>query len=178
MARIVEPVGTSLSLASAADETLQLTLERESLLLLKERRENLPQPSTQIVSGILDQIKHSSHSFELRIDEKSSISGRLTDEFADMESLRPLWGKKTTVVGLVHFKRNGQAKAIVARQIYSFREGDQYFNEIPNPHPTSRLRNQGVAATPSAIQFDPKRLAGTWLGEESLTDLLDELSRL
>lgn len=174
-ARAVESNGATLSLSSLSGDAVELTMGQKSFRRLKKRKEGLIPPSTQIISGTLDQITHSSPSFELRIDEKNSIPGHLAAGVVDTESMRSLWGKRVTVSGLLHFKRNGQPRVLVAKQILAYRDGDNYFSRPPSSSLASEIRNQRDQAM---SRFDPLELAGKWPGNETISELLDELDRL
>ena len=102
------------------------------------------------------------------------LLGCLDTTQLDTESLRPLWGKQTTVEGMVHFKANGQPRLIQARRISGQLEGDSLFEEMPllgepEPHRPNKAR-RGRASS-----FDPMDLAGAWPGDESIEDLMAEL---
>ena len=140
---------------------------------MKERLNDIPTPKSFIVSGRLDEIKHGNGRFRLLVSEKSALFGRL-DASLSVEALRPLWGKQTTVEGMVHFKANGQPRLIEARRISGWLEKDVVFEEMPsvevqkshNPFPVQRKQVGG---------FDPIELAGAWPGDEPIEDLLAQL---
>ena len=62
-----------------------------------------------------------------------SLQGRLGGGSLDVELLRPLWGKRATVQGIVHFKSNGKPRFLEARRISARAEGDKIFETMPWP---------------------------------------------
>ena len=104
----------------------------------------------------------------------------------DVELLRPLWGKRATVQGVVHFKSNGLPRLIEARRISAHAEGDMIFETMPEAEagvgkPTDaqsgRERRTAVsgAVGKAMRRVDPMILWGTWPGDESIEELLAQL---
>ena len=152
----------------------KFALDDRSCAFAKERLNDIPTPRSYVVSGRLDEIKHGSGRFLLLMDRRSELFGRLDSSSLSVEALRPLWGKPTTVEGMVHFKANGQPRLIEARRISSRLEGDRVFGEMPRVEvqesPISFPAHRGGAGN-----FDPIELAGAWPGEEPTEDLLAQL---
>ena len=113
---------------SRAHEEFELDIQ--SCAQIRERLKALPEPRAFVVSGRLDEIKHGNGRFSLLISEQNRLFGRLDTASLNVESLRPLWGKQTTVEGIVHFKANGQSRLIEARRISGRVEGDRVFGEV------------------------------------------------
>ena len=145
-------------------------LDEESCQQIQELSESVPEPRAWIVSGRLNQIKHSDSSFRLDLTSGNSLAGRLDPKFLDQEALRPLWGNQATVEGMVHFKTNGRPHLIYARQVHARVDGDHVFEELPT---LSNLFDPEKEKR--AIAFDPKDLAGLWPGDETIEELLDLL---
>ena len=177
-ARIASVQGVTLSMSSLDDEDIAIKLEQGNFERLLERKDQLPRPSMQIVSGVLDQIRHSSLSFELKINGKYKLLGHLDDHHLDTESMRLLWGKQTTVVGLVHYKRNGMPRVIEAHQILPYREGDKFFRQVPSLKRDPFLDDKKRSGSSPYTRFDPLSLSESWPGEESFQELLNELRSL
>ena len=142
----------------------EFTLDDRVCAGIKARLLEIQAPRPFVVSGRLDNIEHGSGSFRLLVDQESRLLGRLNPESLSPETLRPLWGKQTTVEGMVHFKANGQPRLIEARRISGRLQGDEIFEEMPS----------AGAGKPTGT-FDPVDLAGTWPGDEPLEDLLAQL---
>ena len=88
--------------------------------------------------------------------------------------MRPLWGKNTTVEGIVHFKANGESRLIEARRISERLAGDGVFEEVPS----IEIGEPGeLFSVPrrTGRAFDPIELAGAWPGDEPLEYLLAQL---
>ena len=118
--------------------------------------------------------------------EGRSLPGRLDRSQLDVELLRPLWGKRATVQGIVHFKSNGQARLIEARRISAHAEGDAIFETMPEAEIAGGTvadaarepeRSGPVAGTPGKPmrRVDPMILWGTWPGDEPIEELLAQL---
>lgn len=140
----------------------------------RARLENIPAPRSFVVSGRLDEIRHGNGRFRLLVDKKSALLGRLDAASLDVEALRSLWGKQTTVEGIVHFKANGQPRFIEARRIGDRLEGDSVFEGMPSVESQKSqelfpLQHNRIGA------FDPIDLAGSWPGNEPIDELLAQL---
>ena len=148
----------------------RFTLDDQMSARVKEQVKNIPHPKAFVVAGMLDEIKHGGGRFRLLLEKNSYILGRLNTDFLDVETLRFLWGKPTTVEGMVHFKVNGQPRLIEARKISARVEGDDVFEEMPSGNQDM----ERVIKTSGKIA-DPKSLAGAWPGDEPIEELLAEL---
>ncbi len=140
----------------------------------KARLENIPAPRSFVVSGRLDEIRHGNDRFRLLVDGKSTLLGQLDAASLDVEALRSLWGKQTTLEGLVHFKANGRPRFIEARRIGSRLEGDSVFEGMPSAE-TQKSQELFPAKHQRFAAFDPIDLAGSWPGDEPIDELLTQL---
>lgn len=146
------------------------TLDEQLCARIRKQARNIPPTKAFVVTGVLDEIKHGGGRFRLLLEKNSYILGRLNADFPDVEVLRLLRGKPTTVEGTVHFKVNGQPRLIEARKISSRVEGDDVFAEMPVGN-----RDTQRVSVESAKTADPKDLAGAWPGDEPVEELLAEL---
>ena len=151
----------------------QFALDDVTCTYAKERLNDIPTPRSFIVSGRLDEIKHGNGRFRLLVSEKSALFGRL-DASLSVEALRPLWGKQTTIEGMVHFKANGQPRLIEARRISGRLEKDIVFEEMPSIE-VQKSHNLFPVQRKQVGGFDPIELAGAWPGDEPIEDLLAQL---
>ena len=152
----------------------QFALDDSTCTYVKERLNDIPAPRSFIVSGRLDEIKHGNGRFRLLVSQKSALFGRLDAASLSVEALRPLWGKQTTVEGMVHFKANGQPRLIEARRIGGRLEGDSVFEEMPSVE-VQKSHDRFPAQRKQVGAFDPIGLAGAWPGDEPIEDLLAQL---
>ena len=145
-------------------------LNEKACSKVKKQLKNIPPPRAFIVSGMLDEIKHGDGRFRLLLAKHSHIIGRLHRDFLDVEALRPLWGKPTTIEGMVHFKANGQPRLIEARRMRSSTEGDRVFEETPiiTEGLTVKMQERGRSTNLS-------ELVDAWPGDESIEELLSLL---
>ena len=150
------------------------SLDENTCEYIKERLNDIPAPKSFVVSGRLDEIKHGNGRFRLLVSRKSALFGRLDTAALSLEALRPLWGKQTTVEGVVHFKANGEPRFIEARRISSQIEGDSVFEEMPSAE-IRKSQDLFPVQRKQAGTFDPMELAGAWPGDEPIEDLLAQL---
>lgn len=142
---------------------------------IADRRKQTPSPKAFIVSGQLNEIKHRSRHFRLLLSNGSQLLGHLDTKKLDVEVLRSLWGKQSTVKGMVHFRANGKPHFIEAHRITTKSKGDVIFEAMPS---TTRADAPGLfplSEKKSPKSFDPMVLWGTWPGDESIEDLLAQL---
>ena len=123
---------------------------------------------------MLDGIKHGNGRFRLVVGQRAVLFGRVDQTSLDVEVLRPLWGKHTTVEGIVHFKVNGQPRIIIARRISSHQRGDVVFEEMPTVDAEDSHALFPVTRKEAKV-FDPIQLAGAWPGDEPIEQLLAQL---
>ena len=149
-------------------------LDARSTARIEARSKAIPSPKAFIVSGRLDKIEHDAGRFRLLVNPRSALLGRLDPSALNVESLRPLWGKQTTVEGMVHFKANGQPRLIEARRVGSRAEGDTIFEEMPAAEiPGAHLLTP--AQERQARSFDPMSIWGAWPGDKPIEELLAEI---
>lgn len=162
--------GISYNLIPQGSARGKFTLDEDVCARVREQIENIPHPRAFIVTGMLDEIKHGGGRFRLLLEGNSYILGRLNTDFLDVEALRSLWGKQTTVEGMVHFKVNGQPRLIEARKISSCIAGDHVFEKMPEAEQNleSFFRRPTQAA-----ELD--NLSNAWPEDESIEELLAEL---
>ena len=175
--KAVRVAGVRFQLKSTTQARGHFELGQKSFERIAERKQQLPEPKAFIVSGHLDEIKHSIGRFRMFLRNGQNLLGRVHPEFLDGESLRGLWGKQVTVEGMVHFKANGQARMIEARKLSPQLEGDEIFEALPmvsNPQVQAEFFSDAATATKL---FDPMVLWGTWPGDESVEELMAELSQ-
>ena len=128
-----------------------------------------------VVSGRLDEIKYGgSGGFRLWLPQGRYLPGRLHPDFLDIEVLRPLWGRRITVEGMVHFKADGLPRFIQARRLSRFADSDVCFEEIPA---IDCPRSEGLtpAQERQARSSNFMELWGSWPGDEPIDELLAQL---
>lgn len=134
----------------------------------------IPASKAWVVSGKLDEIRHSAGHFQLVLDQGARLLGKLCSTELDAEDLRPLWGRQATVEGMVHFKANGQARLIEARRLSGRADGDKVFRNMPIADNMAVGKLLAVQGKP-AHSIDLSKLKGAWPGDEPIEDLLAKL---
>ena len=165
------------SIAPIDDEHNPTILNDYVLDQLRERKSKLPRPRTHIVTGVLDEIKHSNSHFQLTIG-RDRVVGYLRQDTVDTESLRHFWGHKVTVVGIAHFRANGKPRLVEAHQISAHGKGAKYFEEVPSPLHDDKYKSRELERLRSLPRFDPRELSKLWPGDESISVLLNQLKEL
>ena len=135
---------------------------------IRERRAMIPAPRAFVVSGRLDEIRHGLGRFRLLMGGGRWLAGQLDRSELDVELLRPLWGKRATVQGIVHFKPNGQARVIEARRISRRAEGDTIFENMPVARTGEQEIPLADAPAKAIRHVDPMILWGVWPGDEPI----------
>lgn len=142
---------------------------------LNQRLNSMMAPKAFVVSGRLDDIQYGGRGgFRLLLPDGRRLPGRLHPEFLDIEVLRPLWGKRVTVEGTVHFRANGLPQFIKARRVSRFADGDDCFEETPtidSPGPQGLTPAQERQARSANFM----ELWGSWPGDEPIDELLAQL---
>ena len=132
----------------------------------------LPESRTFIVSGLLDWIQHDEGRFRLRLPDGRTLAGQLDPEFLDFEKLREFWGRRATVIGMVHFHPDGRPHVLVARRLAPRREGDANFEYLPRGHgPGLPVMSPELAK--KARNCDWSQLQGLWKIEQSTEEVLE-----
>ena len=152
----------------------RFALDGDTCGLINRRLDTIPKPRAFVVSGKLEAIQHEAARFRIVLDSGQQLLGRLESERLEVEMLRPLWGKPTTVEGIVQFKINGEPRLIEARKISASTSGDRTFAELPTAKPAA---SPGLfpELTTRAVSSDPKQLWGAWPGDEPIDDLMAKL---
>jgi hypothetical protein len=155
-------------------EHIQLTashLKRFSVL------EAMIPPSRYVkLSGKLDSIRHSNHTFTLILsDSRDSVRGLA--ESTSPERLQSLWGKNIVMSGTAHFTAAGGLLRVDADTIDEADERDlSLWSQLPEPFASSRSKtnyrqSQGRRSGVNAI-------FGQWPGEESDETILRALEEV
>ncbi len=152
----------------------EFTLDASVCNQIEERLKSLPPSKAFIISGWLEEIKHDSGRFFLESGDGRKMFGRLQSDKLDVGVLRPLWGKRATVQGMVHFKANGQPRLIEAHRLRPYQDRDAVFEELPFTE-ISRSRGLTRIQEKQARAFNVLSLCGTWPGNEPVEELLAQL---
>ena len=149
-----------------------MTLDKGKLDRVVRRGTETIEPRVFVVSGILERIEYADDKFILRIDRNKRLFGQIEPEKLNFELIGPLWGKPTTVKGVVHFKANGTPRFILARRIGAKSSRHNYYERLPTgvQDDTERMRK--------AANFNLSTLWGKWPGEETFEELMEILESM
>ncbi len=168
-------VDVRFQLESLDGKTPSFQLDRTAFEEIRERKRDLPEPRAFVVTGKLDEIRHSAGRFRLFMANGARMLGRVHPEYLSAESLRTYWGKEVTIEGLVHFKANGDARLIDARKLLEHRAGDEVFDVSPQVHPERQKELFPELVHEKGRKGDPMSFWGAWPGDEPIEELLAEL---
>lgn len=135
---------------------------------------DIPETRAFIVCGRLEENEQGNGRFRLVVGQSAALFGRVDPMLMDAEALGPLWGKHTTVEGIVHFTDNGKPRLIETRRIRIRQIGDDVFEEMPEVDIENSQDLLSVIRKEAEL-FDPIQLAGAWPGDEPIEQLLAQL---
>ena len=144
---------------------------------IRELRRSIPADQRVRIAGALDALRHSSRTFEVRVEGGELVRGILASEAGEIAELGPRLGSNVVVEGTAKFRPSGRLLRLDADSI-SPAEGDVSLWSSPPrplfaPLPASEFRYaQGPRTGASAI-------FGRWPGDESdeeVESLLREIS--
>ena len=137
-----------------------------------------PPPQAFVLTGRLDRVRRAGGRFRLRLRDGRFLPGRLDPEEIAVEALCRFRRCEVSVTGMVHFRRDGTPRRIVARHLTAHTEVDDIFEPLP------RSAAPGAPVMPSEVEkkqmreFDWDRIEGAWPGEETIEELLDQLAEI
>lgn len=152
----------------------KLMIDENVCQVVANKKKELSPGRAFVVSGLLDEIRHSLGHFRLIMKGKKVLFGRLSTPSLKLETLCSLWNKQVTVEGMVSFKSDNDARFIEARQIREYTESDALFAENPQGD-YSDLRTMIAQEMTRKTSTKVTDLIGLWPGEETAEELLAEL---
>ena len=170
--RVINNSEKKLTIFQYEDRQEKLTLEKGKLDQAVRRSAEIVKPRAYVVSGILDRIEHKEEKFLLRVDGHKPLMGQINSENLNVELLRSLWGKPTTIEGIVHFKANGEPRFIWARRIGKKSSKHDLYERLPTGVEKDARRLS------KAANFKLKKLWGKWPGDETYEELMEILESM
>lgn len=142
-----------------------------------KRAERPPPPQAFVLTGRLDRIRRDSGRFRLRLRDGRLLPGRLDPEEVGVETLHRFRDREVSVTGMVHFRRDGTPREIVARHLTPDTVADDIFDPLP------QSVAPGAPILPPEVEkqmreFDWDSIKGAWPGEETIEELLDQLDEI
>ena len=138
---------------------------------MRHRRHNTaerkPQPRQTRVTGVLDVIRHSTHSFSLKLEDRIEVRGVVKTR-EQIEELKKFLGKKLLVLGRAVYRTSGKLLRIDAEGFETGEGQPLLFAKVP---PARATRPTPVRIEPSSRQRQGvPAFFGTWPGEETDED--------
>ncbi len=146
---------------------------------MRHRRHNTaerkPQPRQTRVTGVLDVIRHSTHSFSLKLEDRIEVRGVVKTR-EQIEELKKFLGKKLLVLGRAVYRTSGKLLRIDAEGFETGEGQPLLFAKVP----------QARATRPTPVRIEPSSrqrqgvpaFFGTWPGEETDEDFERMLAEL
>ena len=134
----------------------------------------VPVPREVLVTGILDMVRASTRSFEIRLQDSNKALGVLVE--GEMDSLLPLFDKPIIVQGKAVYRPSGRLLRIDALSVASCGEISPTLSKIPPPDmrtfSTKKIRKHQTPKSGVNVFF------GTWPGNETDEELLQALEEV
>jgi hypothetical protein len=154
---------------------VRLRLARTSLAGLRELERKIPRAQHVRVSGKLDAIRHSDHTFTLLVGKDRERVRGVTER---AEDLRQPWGALVVVSGTAHFTSGGLVQRIEAERIEDAGDRDLALFSFA-PMPLARPLSAPDVRKPQGPRSGLNAIFGRWPGEETdeeIRAVLDEIS--
>jgi hypothetical protein len=136
----------------------QKTLENARLL-----ESETPLPQKVRISGVLDMIRRSSQGFELVLDDGMKVRGVLVG--GDMDSLKPLFGRRVLVLGTAVYRPSGSPLRIDADLVEPSEADSSLWASFPPPR--RRKLDTKLLLKPQSAKTGVSAFYGTWPGVET-----------
>jgi hypothetical protein len=141
---------------------------------VQEIKAEIPEPIAIVISGKFDLIQYTGPRFHLVLGDGHKILGTIDRDLLNVEDMRQFWGKRVTIKGTLHFHPGRKIKLLEAQAIKPAEEGEEVFDRLPlsgKPLTLFDLEIQKLNANPAL-----KEIWGKWPGDESIEELLAELT--
>lgn len=140
-------------------------LNAASLETIRQLRREMPPDQGTITEGILDELRYSSRTFSLRLDDGSVLRGLLVREGLDLGGLGAQWGQRVRFEGQVKFRPSGRPLRLEAERFEAVEQPNPLWSETPRPL-------LGVTSTQAGPRSNetgerPSFLSGPWPDDES-----------
>lgn len=125
--------------------------------------EKIPEPKKSIVNGKLDEMKMSK--FRIGLLTADGLVSIIASDKSTMERLITFMGKDITVIGMSHYKTNGQLSHIEIIEFFEANKNDVHFSKKPK---AMSLEQQVLFNLKNGKKKNPlKNLIGKWPGDET-----------
>lgn len=152
-----------------ASSAATITIKSEHIPEIELLRDETPPPQAVRVTGTLDTISASRPDVVLTLPDGTRVPARLEDH--DVERLKDLFGGKVVVSGMARYRPSGGLLLVDVEWIKAASEKDSLFEVLP----VSRKRRPVVQKFPQDETSGVSAFFGTWPGDESEEDLLQDL---
>jgi len=149
-----------------------LVITAEHIPKIELLRDKTPPSQAARVSGVLDTISASQSDVILKLKDGSKVPARIEDHNPD--ALRQLFGKSVVISGIAHYRPSGRLRLLSVESIGAAQVGDQLFEA----EPVALQRSPVVTPQTQDASSGVSAFFGTWPGDESEDELLDDLGTI
>jgi hypothetical protein len=146
-----------------------IVLRESDVQRIEILRDETPAPRAVRVSGTLDTISATKTDVLLTLPGGEQVSARI--EAHDPGLLKALFGQRVVLSGLAHFRPSGKLLVVATEYIGPARDADALFEEVPSGKPARPL----ATVLPQDESCGVSAIFGTWPGDESEAELLEQL---
>lgn len=138
-------------------------------------RRNAPKAERTIVTGYLDELKHTKRAFTLQLPDGHSLKGMLPA--GDPASFGGLWGKRVVIDGEATFKPSGTPSLLLAENIQLAGKADALWERLPTPQPIAIEELRSKLSSRHG-ESGMEHVFGRWPGDETDEQVVDALAQL
>ncbi|EIM78566.1 hypothetical protein A3SI_02351 [Nitritalea halalkaliphila LW7] len=139
-----------------------LTLKKSDFRKIQIAEEEIPQPESAVINGIIEELTYSK--LKVKIQTNEGIVEGFLSESVNPEEIKTWWGKEATITGTLHYK-SGKRTVFEIERIFESQPGDEFFSKKQRHE---SLEEQIQRQLQEGKQNNPLRmLVGTWPGEET-----------
>lgn len=137
-------------------------------------KRSTPPPRRVRIAGRLEQIRHSDRAFTLILEDGVRVRGLAAD--VPPEVMGTLWGKKTTLSALAHFRPTGSLLRLEADHLEA--AGDDFTLWAREPAPLFADTDEARLRQPQGPRTGINAIIGAWPGDETDEEILRALEEL
>lgn len=139
-----------------------LTLKKSDFNKIQIVEEEIPQPESAIVNGVIEELTYSK--LKVKIQTNEGIVDGFLSETVNPDEIKNWWGKEATIAGTLHYK-SGKRTVFEIERIFEVEKGDEYFSKKQKHESLEeqihRQLQEGKQNNPLSI------IVGTWPGKET-----------
>lgn len=152
-------------------------LSKNTLSKLLKWEDQIPKPQKIIAAGRVEELKYSKARVTFLPDQGRPFVGFLGESVPHAE-MATLWGEKATIIGMAHYKANGQMAHVEIEHVHLAQDKDNYFSRVPRRETVAqqleRQLKEGKGRSSTILRLSHQLAEETW--ETSLEEDLKLLN--